>query len=555
MSDSITVGGDEGEQATDSTPENPSAENVEVTQENCDSLESDNNKNDDELKVVSTASIDLSIAETAKPKEENQEIGVEFEQLDLSPVTQREVVIPNIENSGGLEVKEKKGGRRPPNNHAAESKIAMEIREMRKREEELRLMREKAALETKPQEISNESIQSDGSTKSEDFLEDDAGSANLNFHTKNSMTRAVSLDSLHVGRTYNVGYAFCHRRKDRIKVKPLEDGDETDCPASEYVSLKESPIEREIRRARQREEELKREKGLIPNGHEKEKVIQPQESVRVSESPVAGHDTQRLLATSRIQQEIREQTKREMALRQSGHIQTISQERTDSKVTRIGDTVNGLTPPTDGKQSPISNVEIYEKTNGHVVDGKSPSPTSSTSSANNIPVGRRLSNPPAPGRGVSMQRFIKSKGKDLGFTAFSGCNYYNDGLNSDYYEIRPPQIRKINGHLGPIVNRRSATAESKIQEELKEMKAREDELKRQRARLLGLSQPNLSSLSSDDDLVTNGDAEEAHLDRANSNPNLLDENDNHDSTVSSGRRRSALIAQWEQRIQKAEAKS
>lgn len=40
-------------------------------------------------------------------------------------------------------------------------------------------------------------------------------------------------------------------------------------------------------------------------------------------------------ATAKIQMEIEEQTQREMALRETGHIQTISQERTDSRVAKL----------------------------------------------------------------------------------------------------------------------------------------------------------------------------------------------------------------------------
>lgn len=40
-------------------------------------------------------------------------------------------------------------------------------------------------------------------------------------------------------------------------------------------------------------------------------------------------------ATAKIQLEIEEQTQREMALRDTGSIQTISQERTDAKVAKL----------------------------------------------------------------------------------------------------------------------------------------------------------------------------------------------------------------------------
>ena len=57
-------------------------------------------------------------------------------------------------------------------------------------------------------------------------------------------------------------------------------------------------------------------------------------------------------ATAKIQMEIEEQTQREMALREMGHIQTISQERTDARVAKLktAETV----PHTNGKY--ITNV-------------------------------------------------------------------------------------------------------------------------------------------------------------------------------------------------------
>lgn len=51
-------------------------------------------------------------------------------------------------------------------------------------------------------------------------------------------------------------------------------------------------------------------------------------------------------ATAKIQMEIEEQTQREMALRETGHIQTISQERTDAKVAKLKTAENS--PQTNG---------------------------------------------------------------------------------------------------------------------------------------------------------------------------------------------------------------
>lgn len=56
----------------------------------------------------------------------------------------------------------------------------------------------------------------------------------------------------------------------------------------------------------------------------------------------------RQAATAKIQMEIEEQTQREMALRETGHIQTISQERTDAKVAKLKAAENTSPVQTNG---------------------------------------------------------------------------------------------------------------------------------------------------------------------------------------------------------------
>jgi len=113
--------------------------------------------------------------------------------------------------------------------------------------------------------------------------------------------------------------------------------------------------------------------------------------------------------------------------------------------------------------------------------------------------------------------------------------------------------------LPPRNIRRICSAESKIQAELQQMKAREEELRLVRAKQMAASQPNLSNIGVDEDekLV---DAENGHINgikgiigRATSNPNLLDDSsiesvDYHVFKPNIVRRRSALIAQWEEKI-------
>lgn len=75
-----------------------------------------------------------------------------------------------------------------------------------------------------------------------------------------------------------------------------------------------------------------------------------------------------------------------------------------------------------------------------------------------------------------MHKFISSKGKTATSTGNPTCSpFYQMGSCTDLYggELRPPIM--IKGDKG--FRRGSISAESKIQEELKEMKAREEELR------------------------------------------------------------------------------
>ncbi|CAN7943436.1 unnamed protein product, partial [Ixodes hexagonus] len=426
----------------------------------------------------------------------------------------------------------------------SDSKIADEIRELQEREEELRVLRERLLLQneaTPPKPSSDEGERGHSVSSS----------------SPNGISRTVSVESLPSGQS---GFSFGSRRKDKITVRPLSDGlDETPSPTS-FSSNGESPIEREIRLTRDREEALRREKGLLgqlqAEGFVKKgdtvlpsSICKNVKTGSVPRGPAPLGSTQKILATSRIQQEIEEQTQREMALRESGHIQTISQERTDSRVTRIGNdgtvspTASAVSTTTSKRNSfdaSLPNVEIYDKT---------PSPTNNKQSPSSPPIATtavKATNGHGPkatngtSRGVSMQKFLASRGKELVFTTPpQNGNFAEKSAGFEYRELKPPQLHK--GVVpGDALRKGLVTAETKIQEEMRVMKEREEELRRQRIRLLGQSQPNLSLLECSTDSV-----DSYQLQRVGSNPNLLE------SPQPSGapRRRSALIAQWEQRIQ------
>lgn len=108
-------------------------------------------------------------------------------------------------------------------------------------------------------------------------------------------------------------------------------------------------------------------------------------------------------------------------------------------------------------------------------------------------------------------------------------------------------------------------AEEKIQEELRDMQQREEELRQLRTRNMARSQPNLlemglSEISFEEEhqngveeASENGEGceeegQEAGIRSAVSNPNLLEDGPDA-KTLKNLRRRSTLIAEWENRIQ------
>ncbi|XP_049515155.1 uncharacterized protein LOC119432873 isoform X2 [Dermacentor silvarum] len=461
----------------------------------------------------------------------------------------------------------------------SDSKIADEIRELQEREEELRELRERLHIQ------SNDHRCSAGLPISNDdgVAANGVASPIASLTSSSGLSRTVSVESLPPNGSVHT--PFGPRRKDKITVRPLSDGTEDSVPSPTFVSHGgESPIEREIRLARDREEALRKEKGLLgqlqAEGFVKKGEVASSASAKCAKVPatvVLRGSTQKILATSRIQQEIEEQTQREMALRESGHIQTISQERTDSKVTRIGNeagTVASPSPPLASTtrrvppfESSLPNVEIFEKTPAIVTPARICSPTAAPCGvasavakatnghvhANGHATGAKVS-PVANVRGVSMQKFLASRGKELAFTSPPPPQ---NGDKLEYRELKPPQLQK---GAADAVRKGLVTAETKIQEEMRAMKEREEELRRQRLRLLGQSQPNLSLFEGS----TVGDADHATdatdgptLQRVGSDASLQEQTTvngsseaaNTCNTSSVPRRRSALIAQWEQRIQ------
>uniref|UniRef100_T1KKF6 Uncharacterized protein n=1 Tax=Tetranychus urticae TaxID=32264 RepID=T1KKF6_TETUR len=267
-------------------------------------------------------------------------------------------------------------------------------------------------------------------------------------------------------------------------------------------------------------------------------------------------DIQKLLATTRIQQEIEEQTQRELALKATGSIKTISQERTDiekagstySSITQINTASKAATTLTSKPEelqtakaietpslsghnglsgnvsnsigssfssslvnqsnqvNQINNINTENNSNYNIsiIQSNKPTPplpppapssvssstsfsssqsslsSSSSSSGATITSIRRTGFQPFMKKGltksISMHKFISSKGKTATPTGNpTSSAFYPLASPGDLYngDLRPPIM--VKGDKG--FRRGSVSAESKIQEELKEMKAREEELR------------------------------------------------------------------------------
>ncbi|XP_022647456.1 uncharacterized protein LOC111244514 isoform X3 [Varroa destructor] len=427
------------------------------------------------------------------------------------------------------------------------SKIEDEIRQLKQREEELRRVRENLQMrfqKDRELKMQNQEVQTKEEKEGDKKFE-------IVKATTASVPRSVISPSLkHTGRR-------------QIKVRPLDDGDEV---PETTVYLNETPIEREIRLARERDEALRREKGLLAGKVRQDSIdsssILSERSTTSSTSsscsdlpPTTSRNAMRHTVTSKIQKEIEEQTRKEIELKKEGVIRTISVERSDSKVAKIGQADN-----TDSTHTPRQRTF------------SSGSSSSGTSSLTYTPFRRPGFGPVA--RGISMQKFIASQGRDVvptgpiepRWTESSRSRLEIGSVNLERKSVFSPRRGLI-------------TAESKIQQELKLFKERESELRRMRK--LGGSQPNLSNLSvlgdisADDDDNKSDDLENdgakdgqdtlkgaplypSLRQRVLSNPNLLDCVDEPlkapEPSAVNTRKKSAMVVEWENRIRQGSKK-
>ncbi|XP_015911062.1 serine-rich adhesin for platelets [Parasteatoda tepidariorum] len=384
---------------------------------------------------------------------------------------------------------------RESNGFTVESKIAQEIKEMKQREEEIRKMRE---MMTKEKPLFTAPIITPEVVKP----------PQVPIHTEKIKCTPSSPKIVTGGQSYNIASVFATKRKDPSSLTKA---------CSQPSSTFESPIDRDIRMARQREEELKKERELALKM--KYQMETCQQSAEYSEDEKDG-TLDNLTSVSMCSDSSLDSEPKASSLYDASPVSL------NNKLNAIYSNSSNI--------SQSENINVLQKTFSQSKDPfmRSPSPDSSSSSSisKSSPFYPQKAMTSSQGKNVNMERFIASKGREIAFKS-----PVNSVTGNQYFEIKPPQIKKGD----QMSQRKFQSAASKIQSELQEMKEREDELKKERAQLLNGANCDSSSETSKDICSSSDISEEGKI---------SPENEKEETATSSTRRKSALIEEWERRI-------
>ncbi|XP_076462659.1 uncharacterized protein LOC143295010 isoform X2 [Babylonia areolata] len=213
-------------------------------------------------------------------------------------------------------------------NHEGESRIARELRELKEREEEVRQLRERM---NKATVSGGDTIQQKAAVTSAAKPTVKQASTPQTPRGDKSAPTTPRADKPHAPTVSFSRSVHLSPRGDNTTTTPTTPTTTTPTP-KKPTPKPETPIQREIRLARERENELRRVKGLpeLKPEPQKQESLEEKEGEDMVVTPRyhlnQPDTTMRRFASDRLQQEILDQRNREMKLRQEGKIISTSEE-------------------------------------------------------------------------------------------------------------------------------------------------------------------------------------------------------------------------------------
>ncbi|CAD5115844.1 DgyrCDS4781 [Dimorphilus gyrociliatus] len=399
-----------------------------------------------------------------------------------------------------------------PCNQSTENRLARELREQEEKEEELRIIRKKMGLQTKVDGIETTPILP-------------------NMQKIQSPSINESPSSQHTEKTQSPHhFSESSYPPAKVKVAPLLEEDETDLSRFE-VNTNETPIETEIRLAREREESFRREKGISPKVAKEQGSNSPHQRFSTGTPPnIAKTNSNQNYKTwvhSRIQNEIQLEQEREENLKHQGRIITTSKD-SESDVRKYTE-VTPTQPNSDRKSFGSAGKSIlkHENQTRKLSDSNRPNSYKSPQNMNNSPRGS-----------------IDSTARQI--TSSSSMNFENTPTST---------TRRLSSEN---ILKPSPRSNDLIERELREMHEREEELRKQRTALGLYHKNNVQDIynddDDDDDIEEHIETAEVYRDEANfrrssSSSVASSQNQNESGSAERARRKHRLEAEWNQKIQ------
>lgn len=253
-----------------------------------------------------------------------------------------------------------------------------------------------------------------------------------------------------------------------VKSQTFAVEDEQDGQSYSYVPRDETPIEREIRLAKEREEELRAQKGLSPRGTAADRgdMLMEMKVDMPSRPQNLERGQMKHFSSGRLQYEMEKEKQRELSMQKEGRVLTLSEERAETK----------------------KYMDVIDKDN---LNAPAPSPQKTPTSSNISRHGAYMRSPSMPIYNNPSFYTSSPARSDMGDRKISApgsiaqsAGPVENGANADRSPARSPEpeaysrpVARSVSHQSKLSSNTSNTAELKIEAELREMREREEELR------------------------------------------------------------------------------